>query len=250
MVATTIQLPNIRKLFIPDDGYLMCEADLSGADAQTVAWEADDEGMKEAFRKGINIHIKNARDMYPELTKDMTDEEIKATDYPGGLYHDCKRTVHGTNYDGAAKTIATILKRRIKEIEEFQERWFTLHPGIHDWQERIKQQLQTNRTITNPFGYRIVYFDRIENTFKKALAWIPQSVTGHVRTRAMLQIEEQFPFLQLLLEVHDSILFQIPIDCSSELSNIHKALEVTVPYPDPLIIPWTLKTSLKSWGDM
>jgi hypothetical protein len=34
------------------------------------------------------------------------------------------------------------------------------------------------------------------------------------------------------------------------VSEIRKALEVVIPYPDPLIIPWDLKSSLKSWGEM
>jgi len=250
MVATTIRLPNIRKFFIPDEGYIICEADLSGADAQTVAWEADDEDMKEAFRQGLKIHIKNARDIYPELTKDMTDEELKATDHAGGIYHDVKRAAHGTNYGGTAKTIAGIIKRPIKEIEEFQDRYFGLHPGVRTWHNRIEYQLQTTRVITNPFGYRIMYFDRIQDTFKKALAWIPQSVTAHVRTRGALQVAEQFPYLQHLMEVHDSVVFQIPKEYRSELPHIQEALNVTVPYDDPLVIPWGLTTSDKSWGDI
>ena len=59
MVAQTIALPNVRKIFIPDPGYLIGEVDLSGAEAQVVAWAAGDEDLKKAFRAGINVHIKN-----------------------------------------------------------------------------------------------------------------------------------------------------------------------------------------------
>ena len=53
MVAQNIILPNIRKFIVPDPGYLIVDADLSGADAQVVAWEADDADLKEAFRDGV-----------------------------------------------------------------------------------------------------------------------------------------------------------------------------------------------------
>ncbi len=249
MVATTIALPNIRKFFIPDPGFIICEADLSGSDAQVVAWEADDADLKAAFRAGLKIHIKNARDVYPERTKNMSDADLKATDQAGGLYHNMKRMVHGTNFVGTAKYLAHILKMSVRDVDDFQYRWFSLHPGIPAWHDRTEQQLMTTRIITNPFGYRIMYFDRIENTLKKAVAWIPQSVTAHCRTRAMLNIEAKFSFLQLLLEVHDSIVFQIPKEMKHMLPQIKKALEVVVPYPDPLIIPWSIATSEKSWGD-
>lgn len=60
-------LPNVRKLFIPDPGYTIYEADLRGADAMVVAWEADDEDLKDAFRRGLDVHAKNAEDMLGSL---------------------------------------------------------------------------------------------------------------------------------------------------------------------------------------
>ena len=43
MVASTIALPNVKKMFIPDEGYTIIDADLKKADLQIVAWEAGDE---------------------------------------------------------------------------------------------------------------------------------------------------------------------------------------------------------------
>ena len=39
-------MPNIRKLYVPDPGYEIFDIDFSGADAQVVAWEADDKPLK------------------------------------------------------------------------------------------------------------------------------------------------------------------------------------------------------------
>ena len=93
VVAQTISLPNIRKFFIPDPGMIIAECDLSGADAQVVAWEAGDEELKTAFRQGLKIHIKNCRDMFPDKVRGWSDEAIKATGYSGGLYHNNKQAV-------------------------------------------------------------------------------------------------------------------------------------------------------------
>jgi hypothetical protein len=57
------QLPNIRKMFIPDSGKVIVDADLAGADAQVVAWEADDTKLKAAFREGKSVHLMNGEDL-------------------------------------------------------------------------------------------------------------------------------------------------------------------------------------------
>lgn len=249
MVAQTIALPNLRKMFIPDPGYMIVDADLSGADAQVVAWEADDEDLKTAFRAGMKVHIKNARDVYPEIVGDLTDEQLKATDKPGGIYHNCKRRVHATNYGGSARTLAITLKTSLSEEERFQRAWFHLHPGIKEWQDRTDHQIQTTRTVRNRFGYRRVYFDRVERLLPEGLAWIPQSTVALVCDRGLLQIEAAFPWLEILLQNHDSGVFQIPIHREDWLDRIHKELHNEVPYSDPLVIPWGMSSSRQSWGD-
>lgn len=249
MVAQTITLPNIRKLFVPDPGYYIAEVDLSGADAQVVAWEANDEDLKTAFRSGVKIHIKNARDIFPEKTRGMSDEALKATDREGGLYHDCKRAVHASNYGAAPRTVAITLGWHVAEAEEFQCNWFGLHPGIREWQRRIDQQLQTTRTVWNKFGYRRIYFDRVESLLPEGLAWIPQSTVAITSFRSGLQVEKQVPWVELLLQVHDSFVFQFPFEKRGQLSLFKEALRVKIPYDDPLEIPWGLKVSDQSWGD-
>lgn len=274
MVAENIPLPNIRKLFIADDGYILCEADLSGADAQVVAWEAGDEDLKSAFRDGLKLHIKNARDVYPESCRGMSDADLKATDYPGGIYHNCKRRVHATNYVGSAHTLAATLKTSVAEEERFQSIWFRLHPGIKDWHDRYERHLQgtecwncnlpavdtsrkcdrcgshLGRTIRNAFGYRIVYFDRVESLLPKACAWTPQSTVALICRKGMMKVRREFPCVQMLLQVHDSVVFQVHEQYEDILPEIHKALHVTVPYEDPLTIQWSFATTRGCWGDL
>jgi DNA polymerase-1 len=253
MVAQTIELPNIRKLFIPDPGYIIADADLSGADAQVVAWEAEDEDLKAAFRAGLKVHAKNAIDMWGEsVVGDGTAEPY---------YSQIKRSVHATNYGASARTVARSNGWTVHEAERFQRRWFDLHPGIAAWHQRVEASLSATRSVSNAFGFRRLYFDRIDGLLPEALAWIPQSTVAIVTIKAALQLEEQVPWCELLVQVHDSLVFQYPksrIASDTEgASNpslvsgraILAALSVTIPYPDPLTIPWGIKTSEVSWGD-
>lgn len=266
--------PNMREPFEPDVGYELAEFDLSGADATIVAWEANDEILKEAFRTGKKIHLVNSRDMYPQETANMDDEEIKAgSGVPGSIYDKIKKCVHATNYGAQASTIASRHRMRLSVAEEFQERWFFLHPGIRNWQLRVERYLNglqcwkcdtftngastcpkchspSGRTISNKFGYRIVYFDFMNDLLKKALAWQPQSSVAINCNHGAIALRDKVPQAELLLQVHDSLVVQYPIRLSTSLpSDIKTALHsVTVPYSDPLTIQWSFKSSRDNWG--
>lgn len=238
----TLLLPNIRELFIPDPGMIIAEADLSGADAQVVAWEAQDEDLKSAFKAGLKVHHKNAADMWGAKYTEATEQQQKR------LYKQIKQGVHSTNYLVSHKSMATILGWSQSEAENFQLKWFRLHPGIKGWHKRTLESLQTTRTISNQFGYRCPFFDRIDNSLTDAVAWVPQSTVAIVCFRGALQLRDRLPWVQILLQVHDSLVFQFPRNKIGEMAAVREALQVVVPYPDPLTIPWELKVSAKSWG--
>lgn len=241
------KLPNVRNLFIPDPGHVLIDCDLSGADAQVVAWEANDEELKNAFRSGLDVHTANGTSIWganfnpkgkrPGAKFEMRDE--------------CKRAVHGTNYGGSARTIAITLGWKVAEAERFQRKWLhELHPGILDWHRRVERAIQAGRTVKNAFGYRRVYFDRVDGLLPQGLAWIPQSTVGLVASIGGCNLIENLPWVDLLLQVHDSLVFQIPTHrfTPSNMETIKRHLDVPVPYPDPLLIPWGLATTTEAWG--
>lgn len=240
-------VPNVRKLVIPPPGYEIASIDLSGADAQTVAWEANDEDLKAAFRAKVKIHAHNAKSMF-------RGRAITGFEQP---YYDLTRTgVHLVNYVGGVDTLAAAMGIPKWEAQAFMDEWFRLHPGILDWHERIQDQLQRTRTVTNRFGYRRFYFDRIEGLLPEAVAWIGQSTTACVTNRALVKFESDLELIhdlhaELILQVHDELVFQYPSFYREQvLRKAYPLVHITVPYDDdPLVIPWGLKTSTKSWGE-
>lgn len=227
----------IRKLFVADTGYVLVECDLERADLQVVVWEADDVELKQALRSGEDLHWLNARAIFG----------AGATKKQREL---AKKGVHLSNYGGTAGTLAVSLGITRKEAEHFQKRWFASHPGIKRWHRRVEFELLQNRTSRNAFGYRRVWFDRVETLLPKALAWVPQSTVGLVINRGILAMREQVPEAQILAQIHDSVVFQVPAAGWEEsVERALKALRVVVPYSDPLIIPASAKYSFGAWSD-
>lgn len=255
-----ILLPNVRKLLIADPGYVMFEADLKGADAQVVAWEMDDDDLKAAFRAGVDIHVHNAEAMWgSEFSK--LEKGSHARDHKR---QECKHTVHGIHYGCSPRTTATQRGWLVSEAERFHKRWMSLHPGVGRYHDRVRASLAKDRTIYNAFNFRRVFFDRIDNCFTEALAWIPQSTVaintyhGALQLEAKYWPEQQQPNYEpdprnpegILLQTHDSINPQFKLDRCPNEKDIKASLEIITPYPDPLVIPWDLKRSTKSWGEM
>ena len=238
MVAKTVELPNIRKLFIPDPDHIIFDCDLKQADAQVVAWEADDDELKAIFRDpGADLHAENAKTIFG-----YSDKKKRQL---------AKTGVHATNYGASARAVAIALGITIREAELFQLAWFKAHPGIRDWHRRVENDLAVSRSVRNTFGYWRYYFDRIEGILPQALAWIPQSTVALVIDHGLVNLDENVPEVDLLLQVHDSLVFQIhKKHVPSILPKVRDNLLITVPYNDPLIIPVDCAMSEKSWGDV
>lgn len=227
--------PNVRKWFIPDPGYTMFDVDLQQADAQVVAWEADDALLKEIFNDpDVDLHDENCRDIFGTLTKHGRQM--------------AKAGVHLTNYGGNARTLARTLGVTVAVAEAFQRKWFSAHPNIPKWHRHIEQLVQTTRTVSNKFGFRIRYFGRIDHILPEALAWIPQSTVANIINKGLNNLDAH-PDIQPLIQVHDSVVGQFKHTFYPRRKEIREAMTITVPYDDPLQIGVDLTCSHKSWGD-
>lgn len=231
--------PNVRLMFVPDMGYTFFDADLRQSDAQVVAWEADDQPLKAIFRAKEDLHYQNAKDIY-QLMKAPNKHQRQMA----------KHGVHATNFGAHPRTMAKKLDMTMHQATNFQNRWFALHPAIKKWHTRVENELMSSRMIHNAFGYRKVFFDRIDRILPEALAWVPQSTTVNVIDKGLLRIRKYLKSAIVLLQVHDSLVGQFKNDLYPTIrKRIHDLMLIPVPYDDPLTIGVEVSCSRKSWGD-
>lgn len=233
---------NLRRMFLPDPGMTIVDADIAGADAMVFAWEVGDGPFKTLMKSGAKLHVESNRFMFPkECGPDGKREPF---------YTKVKSAGHGTNYGGGVRTLAANLSWPEREARRFQQYWFTRFPDIRAYHRRVETQIMQRREVRNIFGYRIHFFDRIETLLPEALAWVPQSTVAIQCFRCALALRAQFPLCQLLLQVHDSLVFQLPTsECARTLPQVKELLEsMLIPYPEPLQMRWAFKSSTESWG--
>ena len=238
-----LELPNVRTIFVPDEGMEFFDIDLDSADLRIVSWESSCAWMKKQFAEKKKPYIEVMKEYFqnPDMTKHSHPRE----------YAQFKALCHGTNYLGTASGISPRIGLEMKKVEKIQEWYFSLCPEIKKWQEDIKKQVSGRRFVQNVFGYKMHFFDRIEGTiFNQAVAWIPQSSVACLINRGYKAIDDTLPEVDVLLQVHDSLAGQFPIENREKhIASIIQAAQIILPYKDPLTIPVGVKTSQKSWGD-
>jgi DNA polymerase len=255
-LVAAYQLPNLRDMFIPDRGQVFFNGDLDRADLQVVVWESDDAMLKAALRMGADIHLMNAfvlEGKEPPPLEELCESHPRYPDHRlprKGAREFAKTFCHGTNYGGSARTMAAHTGRGVQEVERAQRIWFGAHPGIKRWHDQVKDQLTRYRFVENRFGYRWYVFDRIDSIVPEAIAWVPQSTVSIVINRIWQAFYQNLPSVETLIMVHDSLAGQFPkTEVNSTVAKMHELSKIIVPYDDPLIIPFSIKTSEVSWGE-
>lgn len=238
-------LPPIRKLFRPDPGNFIFDLDIVGAEAMYIAWEIGGN-FKQDFLNGVAIHVQTMEVIYPEYWR------IKPKHEP--QYTKCKNMMYGTCYVGSPKGIGSGAAIPVPLVEKFQRYFFAKYPGVTAWHNRVDLSLSIHREVRNHFGYRVHYFERTDKLLPEAVNWLPQSSIGIVCQRAQILIRRHFPLIRQRLQVHDSIIFQVPYAHVSLVKELRDMLAtdpyLAIPFPgDPLQLKWDFKASKRSWGD-
>lgn len=224
----------LRSVFVADPGMMFCNIDLEQADSRNVGalcWETlyDRDGWDERTA-GAYLDACESGDLHTLVTKmaspDMgwgdgrSDREIADQIAHRHLsFRDlAKKLGHGSNYLGTPPTMAKHSRLPTKLAKEFQDNYFAAFPCIPEWHSSIFWQLENLGFLTSPFGRRRFFFGRPKeaSTRREAVAYTPQSMTADEINRGILEMWRS-ERVQLLVQVHDSILFQFPEHLRDEI---------------------------------
>lgn len=116
---------------------------------------------------------------------------------------------HGSNYMGTPPTIGKQSRLPTSLVKEFQVKYFNAFPCIPAVQQIIMDELAATSCLTTPMGRRRFFFDRPEagNTQREAVAFMGQSMTADELNHGLMRLWRT-GLVDLLVQVHDSILFQ------------------------------------------
>lgn len=193
----------IRTMYVPppDMPFKTCmlQADYIGAEAHLVAHLINDTKLIKVFDEGGDIHKMTAAFMFNVPLEDVT-KELRTIG---------KSIRHATNYSAGPAVLQSKLKCSLKTAKEYLSRFLAITPQLGAWHERIKVQLQANRTLITPYGRKRIFMERWgDQLFRSAFAMIPQSTIGDLLNDSMVSFYNAYKNETdgaLLMQLHDAI---------------------------------------------
>jgi|SRR5215831_3723550 len=267
---------DLRRMYVPDPGFVLIEPDLSGAEARVVALLANDEHLLKVFRFEIDVHRftacqvagrvptlfeefweaddERSRELAKEINrvmKGLIDDEMRQMG---------KKFRHACHY--AMGKYEASVQAGIPEWKAAQilESVHSTNPNIRGvFHAEIQLALKYgDRKLRSPNGRERLFLNRWgDDLFKEAYAQIPQSTVSDQNKKAARACERRIPSLQILSESHDSFLGQLPIgDLNAAIPIINEEMESPIDFKDcslsrgTLIIPCEIKIGENNWEDM
>ncbi len=213
--------PNARRIFVPDPGYVMFQADQQGAESRLVSYLTGDENYIKACEGG-DAHTMVASMVFGfEPIRDLAEREYMR----GKSYRQfAKVGSHSCNYMVGPNTLAKNLGIDLDTAQQFQTVYYKRFPKIAAWHQWVAKQLQEKGWLQSPLGMKRVFWDRRwdNSTLRQAVAFGPQSTVGVLTNMSIHNLWERFEGkpgapVQVLANVHDGIVGQVRADMADEL---------------------------------
>lgn len=207
--------------------------DLSQAEARVVAALCKDEQWLREFDEE-DLHTKVAAMLY-NIPREKVRKAVER--------QTAKRVSHASHYLLGWSLLSNILKCSAKEAKAHKARYYEIRPNLESWHSQVRKQIRTYKRLTTTFN-RVIQFPGPINdkVIRDAVAAEPQSTSADYLNRAIVKMYHEGPEeFQFNLQVHDSILFQVPNNLSCIQRNIETLKEFTEIEIDvhgvPLVIP-------------
>ncbi len=238
----------LRKLFIAREGNILIDADYSQIELRLLAHFSECKALLQAYQEGADIHSATAARVFGvplnEVTKSM---RSRAKTINFGI-------IYGMGKYGLAKDLGCSQN----EAQEFIDKYFALHPEVKEYMEENVHLAQENGYVTTILGRRR-YIPEIKSSNKNVRSFgeraamnMPlQGSSADIIKIAMLRvakrIEEEGLKAKLVLQVHDELVLDAPIEEEERAKHmLKKEMESAISLKVPLIAE---VSTGRSWYD-
>ena len=209
----------IRQAFIAPPGYRIMAADYSQIELRIMAHLAQDEGLLDAFRQGLDVHRATAAEVFGVALDEVTSDQrrsAKAINF--GL-------IYGMSAFGLAKQIGVDRK----QSQAYIDRYFTRYPGVLRYMEDTRAQAAEQGYVETLFGRRL-YLPEIHSknaamrkaAERTAINAPMQGTAADIIKRAMIEVnnwlDESGLDARVVMQVHDELVLEVREDLVEQIS--------------------------------
>ncbi|PJA46742.1 DNA polymerase I [Candidatus Uhrbacteria bacterium CG_4_9_14_3_um_filter_36_7] len=247
----------IRKAFIAEKGKQLLSADYSQIELRLVSVMAKDKPFMQAFLEGADIHRRTAAEVWDIPEEKVTPEQRYAA----------KAINFGILYGTGSRSLANSTGLSFDEARAFLDRYFQIHHAIRTYMDEIKVFVRQHGYVQTLFGRRR-YLPEINSGVQMLVASAErmainmpmQGTQADIIKKAMIEIDAWIRTLkqsqqknlskkiQMLLQVHDELVFEVDEDfVSIATSSIKQIMESVITLEVPLIVDIEVG---KNWGEL
>ncbi|MBU3616066.1 DNA polymerase I [Polynucleobacter sp. JS-Polo-80-F4] len=203
----------IREAFIPAEGCKLLSADYSQIELRIMAHIAEDENLLTAFREGKDVHQATAAEIFGIPLDDVNSEQRRYA----------KVINFGLIYGMSAFGLAGNLGIERSAAQNYIAKYFDRYPGVAQYMERTRLEARENGYVETVFGRRLWLPEikgsngpRRQGAERAAINAPMQGTAADLIKLAMIAVEDWLEKEQLktkmLLQVHDELVFDVPMD--------------------------------------
>ncbi|MGY3736470.1 DNA polymerase I [Lactococcus taiwanensis] len=226
----------IRKAFVPSENAILLSSDYSQIELRVLAHISGDEHLIDAFNHGADIHTSTAMRVFgidkPEAVTPNDRRNAKAVNFG---------VVYGISDFGLARNLGITRK----DAKNYIETYFERYPGIKAYMENIVREARDKGFVETMSHRRRKIPDINARNFnvrgfaeRTAINSPIQGSAADILKIAMINLDraltEKGYKTQLLLQVHDEIILDVP---EEELDVIQKLVKETMEEAMTLAVP-------------
>jgi len=203
----------IRKVFIPEDGFVFVDADYSQIELRVLAHLSGDENLIEAYKEAQDIHRMTASQVFHVPFEEVTDLQRR----------NAKAVNFGIVYGISSFGLSQDLSITRKEAAEYIENYFATYPKIKGFLDGLVTEAKEQGYVETMFQRRrpvpeIRSGNFMQRSFGERVAMNSpiQGTAADIIKIAMIRVEqalkEQNLESRLILQVHDELLIEAKED--------------------------------------
>ncbi|HWL64392.1 MAG TPA: DNA polymerase I [Actinomycetota bacterium] len=203
----------IRRAFIPEDGYQFLSVDYSQIELRVMAHLSQDPILVEVFEKGEDIHTATGSRVFGVGADELTVKHRSAA----------KMINYGLAYGLGASGLAERLNVPKAEAQEIMDTYFEQFGGVTDFLDAVVKQAHADGFTTTLFGRRRYLPElgsgnpRVRAIGERQALNAPiQGTAADIMKLAMINVDAALRNeglgTRMILTVHDELVFEVPLD--------------------------------------